>query len=642
MSSEMFDLLCAGRACVDLYAEQDGARLEEVESFRMYLGGGAANTCVAAARMGLRTMMLTGVGVEAFGSFVLAAMRNEGIDTAMVKRDPGRLTALAALAIRPSDDFPRIFYYTDSADMAICSDDVNWEVVAQCRSLMIGGAYLSNATSRAMSLDLARFARARKIKVIFDIDFRPVLWGLVPIAEGNRMSARSDLVAAAYAEILPLCDLVVGTTEEVLAAANADALAESITTLRSLTGATVVVKRGHRGCAIYEAGAPADAQPADVPGFPVTVVNSVGAGDGFMGGFLAGWLRGESLRESATLGNACGAIVVSRHGCTPAMPTRREVDYFIANAPDLKDAYLDPTLKELHRLGTRERSREQLLVLAFDHRWQLEDLARPFDSLERLPSLKNRIYEAFCKVAGSRRDVGVLVDSTYGAAVLEAASGSGIWIGRALDVPKARPVQLEGGDELAAVLRTWPLDHTAKVIVYAHPADPESMMQRQVRELIRLHNAARVAGRELLVELQTSPGLQYSGRDLPDLVSHIYQAGVRPDWWKLPPNPDEEVWRQVGDVVRDHDPNARGILILGQLATEAELIAAFRAAAGEPLCRGFAVGRGIFAAAAGEWLAGRLDDAGLVDRVAERFQWAIDMWDEAHRADRRRTESAVD
>src|SRR5262249_54065499 len=154
------------------------------------------------------------------------------------------------------------------------------------------------------------------------------------------------------------------------------------------TNATLVQKRGHRGCSIYAVGAGGNRERMDVAGYPVEVVNSVGAGDGFMSGFLAGWLRDRPPDECGALGNACGALVVSRPGCTPAMPTRTEVDYFQFNAARLRQASRDRELGRLHRIGTRRDMPTQTLVLAFDHRWQLEEIAARNNAVHRLERLK--------------------------------------------------------------------------------------------------------------------------------------------------------------------------------------------------------------------------------------------------------------
>jgi 5-dehydro-2-deoxygluconokinase len=624
---DVIDLICAGRADADIYAEQIGSPLEDVSSFRLYLGGSAANIAVGASRMGIRTAMLTGVGADAFGAFVCKTLESEHVDVSLVKQDKERLTALVALAIREQDDFPRIFYYADSADMGIGLEDIDWTAVERAKNILLTGTYLARPRLREMSVQLARFARDHDIRVILDVDFRPVLWGLVPHGEGNVMAGKSDEFASAVQSVAPLCDLIVGTEEELKVAAGAQTIDQATATLQGMTSATLVLKRGHRGCSIYPATTSGDRERVDVAGYPVEVVNSVGAGDGFMSGFLAGWLHDRPLAECAALGNACGALVVSRHGCTPAMPTRAEVEYFQLNATRLRQASRDPQLARLHRVGTRREMPSQTLVLAFDHRWQLEEIAARNNAVHRLEPLKSLIYQAFLKVASGRADAGILVDDVYGKAILERATGGAFWIGRALDIPRSHPLMLMAGDELWSYLRSWPTDHVAKVLAYAHPTDPQTVWRAQVAELLRLQAVCAPEGREYLLELQPSPGKTYAVADVAGLMDRFYAEGVRPEWWKLPPARSTETWARAGDVIRSRDAACRGMLVLGLSSTPEDLKLAFGACATEPLCRGFAVGRSVFLESSRAWLRGEATDAGLIDNIAERFQWFISTWE---------------
>jgi len=109
-------------------------------------------------------------------------------------------------------------------------------------------------------------------------------------------------------------------------------------------------------------------------------------------------------------------------------------------------------------------------------------------------------------------------------------------------------------------------------------------------------------------------------------MAMVYAAGILPDWWKLVPPPDASAWQAIAEVVRTNDAHCRGVLLLGLEASEDVLAQGFRAAAGEPLCKGFAVGRSIFGDAANAWMAGTLDDAGVVAEVAARYQRLITLW----------------
>ena len=133
------DVICIGRAAVDLYGEQIGARLEDVTTFARYLGGSPANTAVGCARLGLRAAMLTRVGDEQNGRFVLDSLAREGVDVSQVRLDPQRLTALVFLSIRSRTAFPLLFYRDHCADMALEATDVDPQFIASSTSVLISG-----------------------------------------------------------------------------------------------------------------------------------------------------------------------------------------------------------------------------------------------------------------------------------------------------------------------------------------------------------------------------------------------------------------------------------------------------------------------------------------------------------------------
>jgi len=622
------DLVCVGRTCVDLYAEQEGAKLEDVQSFRKYVGGSAANIALNTARLGVRSAMLTRVGDEQMGRFVRQTMARTGVDVSHVTFDPERLTPYVLLAIRGLEGFPRIFAYGDSADLALEPDDVDPDFVASSKALLVTGTPLSRPGSRAASLKAVEAARSAGTKVVFDLDYRPVFWGVASHGQGGEMFVASEEVTEGYATVLPDCDLVVGTEEEIRIAGGALDTREALLGIRRLSGATIVLKVGAMGAIVFPGEIPADLEDGvSVPGFPVEVFNSVGAGDGFMSGFLSGWLREDALEECLRLGNACGAIVVSRHGCSPAMPTPEELGYFLGMTDRPRRLRDDAWLEHLHRTTIR-REPEELRVLAMDHRWQLEEVADELGvDRGRLRELKVLLARAFMKVAERDPSAGVLIDDVYGYAALEELTGSGVWISRAVEVAKSWPVEFVGGPNPAATLRRWPEEHVVKCNLYMHPQDDAQTKQTQEGRVLQLYDACLKNDRRLLLEVQATQGTSYDENSMVELLGRFYEIGVRPDWWKVPPNGDPEVWRRIGDVVREHDPYCAGVLVLGQALEEEKLAEFFAAAASEPMCNGFAVGRSIYGERARRWLAGEIDDEGLVASVAEGYRRMVSLWE---------------
>ncbi len=621
------DLVCIGRTCVDLYAEQEGSRLEDVQSFRKYVGGSAANIALNTARLGVKTAMLTRVGEEQMGRFVRGTMKDNGVDVSYVTFDPEHLTPYVLLAVRDVDDFPRIFAYGDAADMALDEGDVDPEFIASSRALLVTGTPLSRPASRSASLKAVRAASEAGTMVLFDLDYRPVFWGVASHEQGGQMFVESTKVTEAYRSMLPRCDLVVGTEEEIRIAGGVPDTRESLLAIRELSGATIVLKVGAMGAIVFPGDIPEDLQDGvSVPGYPVEVFNSVGAGDAFMSGFLSRWLREEPLKECLRIGNACGAIVVSRHGCSPAMPTPEELAYFLNMTERPHTLRDDEWIEHLHRATTRREPKE-LRVLAIDHRWQLEKVADELGvDRERLRDLKLLLARAFMRVAEGDPSAGVLIDDVYGLEALEELTGSGVWISRAAEVAGSRPVEFVGGMNPAATIRNWPEEQVVKCNLYMHPDDEPGLKEVQEQRVLQLYDACIKNERRLLLEVQAPSGTSYGENDTVELLERFYEIGVRPDWWKVPPNKEPEVWKRIANVVRDRDPYCAGILVLGQALAEEDLAELFAAAASEPRCNGFAIGRSIYSTDARRWLAGEIYDEELISSVAERYGRMVSLW----------------
>jgi len=625
------DVICLGRAAVDLYGEQIGGRLEDMASFAKYLGGSPANTAVGAARLGLKPAMLTRVGDEHNGRFVRETLAAEGVDVSHVKTDPQRLTALVFLGIRDRHTFPLVFYRDHCADMGLAPEDFDAAFVARARGLLVSGTHLSQPQTCEACRRAIALAREHGTRVILDIDYRPVLWGLTAPGLGEQRFVASDQVSAHLQTVVPQCDLVVGTEEEIHIAGGSTDTVQALRRLRELTPATLVVKRGPMGCVVFEGAIPADLeQGLKGPGFPVEVFNVLGAGDAFMAGFLRGWLRGEPLAQCCTWANACGALVVSRHGCAPAMPSWEELQYFIAKGSATARLREDTALEHLHRATTRTRRWDELVVLAFDHRTQLEEIAlRHGEGPDRIRRFKHLIAQGALRGAHGRRGAGVILDGRFGEDVLPTLTGCGWWVARPVEQPGSRPLAFEGGVELARQLREWPLEHVAKCLVSYHPADDAALRAQQLASLQQLQQACIATGRELLLEVVPPREMARDEMTLALALTHIYQAGVKPDWWKLPPGETETEWLLIAAAARRHDPHCRGVLVLGMEASEDDLDRSFRLAAPHAVCRGFAVGRSIFADAAALWFAGRMADEQVIAEVASRYGRLITRWDEA-------------
>ncbi len=629
MMAKDLDLITIGRSSVDLYGAQVGGRLEDMRSFEKYLGGSPTNMAAGTARLGLKSALLTKVGDEHMGRFIREELAREGVDVSGVLTDPERLTALVLLGIRDEDSFPLIFYRENCADMALSEDDVHEDFIARARSVVATGTHLSHPRTEAAVLKALDLARKHNAKTALDIDYRPNLWGLAGHGEGESRFVESAAVTAKLQSTLHLFDLIVGTEEEFHIAGGSTDTIEALRAVRGVSNATLVCKRGAAGAVAFEGDIPDrldDGQTGQ--GFPIEVFNVLGAGDGFMSGLLKGWLDGEIWPRALEYANACGAFAVSRHGCTPAYPSLTELEFFLARGVRNKALRKDAELEQLHWSTNRHGDWPEMRIFAFDHRMQMEEI--PGATHERIGRFKELCLDACQDVAQGRAGYGLLCDARLGRDALWRAAGKGLWIGRPVEWPGSRPLELEPelGPDLGG-LSEWPEEHVVKCLCFYHPDDTPEMRAEQEEAVTRLFHSARRNRLEFLLEVIPSKIAQVTDETTAQVIRRFYEIGVFPDWWKLEPMRSETGWQAACDAIEANDPHTRGIVVLGLAADEAALAESFRAAARFPLIKGFAVGRTIFGAAAEDWMAGNMDDAAAVRDMSERYARLCTLWDEA-------------
>jgi 5-dehydro-2-deoxygluconokinase len=637
-SGRPIDIACLGRLAVDLYAQQVGCGLEDASSFAKYLGGSSANIAFGTARLGLKSAMISRVGNEQMGRFLTQSLQREGCDTSQVQVDMQRLTGLVLLGLKDRDTFPLLFYREDCADMALDANAISEAFIASCRSLLITGTHLSTALVRDASRRALSFAGQHGVVRVLDIDYRPVLWGLTTRGDGETRFVADARVTQQLQQDLPQFELIIGTEEEFLIAGGVpDDIMASLRAVRAVTNAALVVKRGALGCSFIPAAVPATLDDAEtVHGERVEVLNVLGAGDAFASGLMSGLLRGKNFADSAAIANACGAIVVSRHACAPAMPTPDELAHWFSGhrhpQPDR-----DPVLSHLHRVTAARPQWPELYVLAFDHRSQFYELARDSGASEqRIPELKRLIARAASLVAQdpqAQGKIGVLVDDLYGEASLHDVTGRGWWVGRPIELPGSCPLRFDRTLSLATKLQSWPREQVVKCLVFYHPDHAVDLRMEQERTLLEVWEATRASGHELLLEVIPPKGSVVDGDiggAVVRAVKRLYNIGIKPEWWKLGVMP-AAAWDELNELVQARDPHCRGAVILGLNQPMDELLAGFGEAT-SPIVKGFMIGRTTWAQPSAQWLRGELSDAQFTEAVAANFRALIQGWRQSRTA----------
>lgn len=315
-----FDLIATGRIGVDLYPLQSGLTLAQVDTFAKSLGGSATNVAVAAARLGCRCALISKVGADGFGEYLREQLRGFGVDDRWLGVDARLRTPIVFCELFPPDHFPILFYREPSApDMQLEADELDLEQIAHARVFWTTGTGLSAEPSRSAVLAAlqARGAGPRPgQQTIHDLDYRPAFWESESEA---RSWTRSALAHATVA---------VGNREEARMATGEQDPRRAARALLELGAHTAIVKRGPEGVyALTRAG-----QELEVAPIHLRVVNGLGAGDAFGGALCAGIVQGWDLPRTLQVANAAGALVASRLGCAPDMPTRQELEDLLEGA----------------------------------------------------------------------------------------------------------------------------------------------------------------------------------------------------------------------------------------------------------------------------------------------------------------------
>ena len=627
------DVIAIGRSSVDLYGQQIGSRLEDISSFAKSVGGCPSNIAIGTARLGLRSGIITRVGDEQMGRFIREQMTREGVSTRGIVTDRERLTALVLLSVENDKTFPLLFYRDNCADGALDEGDIDPDFIATADAVLVSGTHFARPNTDAAQKKAMRLARQNGARVIFDIDYRPNLWGLAGLAAGEARYIKSDTVSEHLQTVLPDCDLIVGTEEEVHIAGGSEDTLAALRRIRELSDATIVLKRGPMGCVVYPDAIPNRIEDGIVgKGFPIEVYNVLGAGDSFMSGFLRGWLKGEDHTTSATWANACGAFAVSRLLCSPEIPTWEELQYFLKHGSPHRALRKDEAISHIHWATTRRPAPSRLFAFAIDHRKQFEEMAdRTGAPRERIAGFKRLAVAATAKVANGQPGFGLLLDETYGREALFDAAKHDFWIGRPIEEPGSRPLRFEFTQDAGARLVEWPVRHTIKCLAFYHPDDDAALKREQAGKLRTLFEASRSIGRELLIEIIAGRNGPVADDTIPRVLEELYALGIKPDWWKLEPQASSAAWKNIGGVIAKHDAHCRGIVLLDLEAPEDELARGFAATAGHDAVKGFAIGRTIFNDVAPDWLAGRITDNNALDVMTERFGALVALWERTHR-----------
>jgi 5-dehydro-2-deoxygluconokinase len=346
MKEKEFDLITFGRSSIDLYSQNIGADFIDIKGFDAFVGGSPLNIAVGASRLGAKVSLLTGVGDDKVGDFIISFLKKQQVDTNTIACVKGARSSAVVLGIEPPDRFPLVFYRDNAADSQVTIDDVIAAKIENYKILEISATALNIEPSRSAVFYAIEKAAENDVDIVLDIDFRADQW--------KDIRSFGLMVRA----LLPKVKIAIGTEEEILAATLHSAEQVQIShqqisapeikgdiesSIQKIIGSgpeILIVKRGSKGATIYYK----DGRKQDVPGFPVEILNVLGAGDAFASGFIYGYLQGWDIYKACRLGNASGAWVVQKAGCANDMPYHEELMEFIASRGGLVDAEYEKSI----------------------------------------------------------------------------------------------------------------------------------------------------------------------------------------------------------------------------------------------------------------------------------------------------------
>ena len=330
MKEKQFDLITFGRSSIDLYSQNIGADFIDIKGFDAFVGGSPLNIAVGASRLGAKTTLLTAVGDDKVGDFIINFLKEQNVNTESIPRIENARTSAVVLGIEPPDKFPLVYYRENAADSQITIDHVIAADISRYKILELSGTALNIEPSRSAAFYAAEVANENGVDVVLDIDFRADQW--------KDIRSFGLMIRA----LLPKIKIAIGTEEEILAATlqSADQVAIkhqqisapeikgdiniSVQKILKTGPEVLIVKRGAKGASIFYK----NGKQEDVPGFPVEILNVLGAGDAFASGFIYGYLQGWDLYKACRLGNASGAWVVQKPGCANDMPYYKQIMEF--------------------------------------------------------------------------------------------------------------------------------------------------------------------------------------------------------------------------------------------------------------------------------------------------------------------------
>ena len=303
---------------MDIYPEPPGTKIDDVQNFSTHLGGSAANTCVALSKLNVASDLVTCVSDDAIGNYIFKKLDDFNIGKKFCRRINKKFQTQIALVETILENNQSILYRNNSCDLQLDQSDIERINFEDYSSVFISGVTLSSNPSRDAVFLAVEKATALKLPLIIDLDYRPYNW------------ESDEKKSEVYKNIMKEMDVIIGNDLEFNIADNSSDGLKLAQTLIQKKPSIIIYKMGEKGSKVYTKDS-----EQNFGIYNVQAIKPTGAGDAFNGGFLSSLYQGFSLEDSVKRGSANAAIVVTKVGCSSAMPNLEELNQFIKQKEEI-------------------------------------------------------------------------------------------------------------------------------------------------------------------------------------------------------------------------------------------------------------------------------------------------------------------
>ena len=303
---------------MDIYPEPPGTKIDDVQNFSTHLGGSAANTCVALSKLNVASDLVTCVSDDAIGNYIFKKLDDFNIGKKFCRRINKKFQTQIALVETILENNQSILYRNNSCDLQLDQSDIERINFEDYSSVFISGVTLSSNPSRDAVFLAVEKATALKLPLIIDLDYRPYNW------------ESDEKKSEVYKNIMKEMDVIIGNDLEFNIADNSSDGLKLAQTLIQKKPSIIIYKMGEKGSKVYTKDS-----EQDFGIYNVQAIKPTGAGDAFNGGFLSSLYQGFSLEDSVKRGSANAAIVVTKVGCSSAVPNLEELNQFIKQKEEI-------------------------------------------------------------------------------------------------------------------------------------------------------------------------------------------------------------------------------------------------------------------------------------------------------------------